>query len=133
MSMKNKIILVLTSALKEIKSDATIYLDSVMQSDKEFYFILSLEHGGADNVGINIQNKAWLVDIALVDNVSNNESKKMVDALIEQCEAFFNVLEIDGNQIFPENYQAYSSDGVQHVSFTVAFPQYIEWSELNGN
>ena len=130
MIIKSRILKVITSTLKEIKPDATIYQDSVMQSSKPFYFVLSVDEGGTANVGINVQNKAYLVDIALVDNESTKQSKKMIEDLTEQCGSFFNVLEIEGNQIFPEDYLAYESDGIQHVSFTVAFPQYIEWSEI---
>lgn len=124
--IENRILRAITTKLKEIKSDVTIYQDSVMQSSKPFYIVLSLEEGGTDNVGINVQNKAFLVDIALVDNQDN---KPLVKDITAKCGSFFNVLEIEGNLIFPEDYLAYKSDGVQHVSFTVAFPQSIEWSE----
>ena len=127
--MKNRILKVITQQLKAIKSDATIYSDSVMQSTKDFYFVLSVGEGATQNVGINVQNKAWLVDIVLVDNQQTDESKRTIESLVAQCGAFFNVLEIEGNQVFPEEYQVYESDGLQHVGFTVAFPQYIEWSE----
>ena len=48
-------------------SDAPIYLDNVMQSSEPFYFVLSVEESMTDNVGQNVQNKAYNVDIALVD------------------------------------------------------------------
>lgn len=127
--MKSRISKVVTNTLKQIKPDATIYADSVMQSDKDFYIVLSLEEGGTENAGINVQNISFLVDIAFVDNHGTKESKKMIEDLLAQCGSFFNVLEIEGNQIFPENYLPYKNDGVQHIGFTVAFPQYIEWSE----
>jgi hypothetical protein len=127
--MKDEILAVVVMTLKQIKSDLTIYLDSVMQSDKELYSVLSIEEAGTENIGKNIQNKAWLVDIAFVDNVMNNQSKKEMDALTVNCGAFFNALEIDGNEIYPEDYQVYETDGVPHVTFNVAFPQIIEWSE----
>lgn len=127
--MKNIISKTITTIIKQIKSDATIYADDVMQSSKPFYIVLAIDEGGTQNVGLNVQNKAYLVDIALVDNVSDKESKKMVQSLTEQCGAFFNVLNIDGNELFPEDYQVYEADGLQHISFTVAFPQLIEWSE----
>lgn len=127
--MKDEILAVVVMTLKQIKSDLTIYLDSVMQSDKELYSVLSIEEAGTENIGKNIQNKAWLVDIAFVDNVMNNQSKKEMDALTVNCGAFFNALEIDGNEIYPEDYQVYETDGVSHVTFNVAFPQIIEWSE----
>lgn len=125
--MYDKILSTVTGILKQIKPDGTIYLDSVMQSNQPLYFVLSIEEGGTENVGITIQNASFLVDIAIVDN---KENKKLVRDLTAQCGSFFNVLEIDGNQLFPENYLPYKSDGVQHVSFSVAFPQQIEWSEL---
>jgi len=124
--MYNEVLSAVTGILKQIKPDATVYLDSVMQSDKPLYFIVSIEEGGTENVGITIQNASFLVDIAIVDN---KENKKLVKDLTAQCGSFFNVIEIDGNQLFPENYLPYKSDGVQHVSFAVAFPQQIEWSE----
>lgn len=127
--MREKILAVVTLTLKQIKSDLTIYLDSVMQSDKELYLVVSIEEAGTENVGKNIQNKAWLVDIAFVDNVMTNESKNKTRALTDACGAFFNLLEIDGNEIFPEMYQVFETDGVAHVTFNVAFPQIIEWSE----
>jgi hypothetical protein len=127
--MREKILAVVTLTLKQIKSDLTIYLDSVMQSDKELYSVVSIEEAGTENVGKNIQNKAWLVDIAFVDNVMTNESKNKTKALTDACGAFFNLLEIDGNEIFPEMYQVFETDGVAHVTFNVAFPQIIEWSE----
>ena len=37
--MKDKIIAEISSKLKEIYPDGTIYLDSVMQSTKDFYFV----------------------------------------------------------------------------------------------
>lgn len=128
--MKNIISKTITTILKQIKSDATIYADDVMQSNKPFYIVLAIDESATDNVGVNVQNKAYLVDIALVDNVSDKESKKMVQGLTEQCGAFLNVLTIEGNEMFPEEYQAYETDGVQHISFKVAFPQLIEWSEI---
>lgn len=124
--MYDKILSTIMGILKQIKPDATVYLDSVMQSDKPLYFILSIEEGGTENVGVTIQNTSFIVDIAIVDNKENN---KLVRDLTTQCGSFFNVLEIDGNQLLPENYLPYKSDGVQHVSFSVAFPQQIEWSE----
>ncbi|WP_438763634.1 phage tail terminator family protein [Enterococcus sp. AZ194] len=128
--MKARIIKVITSTLKAIKADATIYLDSVMQSSKPFYLVLSVDEGGTDNVGLNVQNKVYLVDVAFIDNKETTESKQMIEDLIAQCGSFFNVLNIDGNQVFPDNYLAYESDGVPHISFNVAFPQKIEWSEI---
>lgn len=128
--MKNIISKTITTILKQIKSDVTIYADSVMQSNKPFYLVLAIDDGSTDNIGVNVQNKAFLIDIALVDNVSDKESKKMIEGLTAQCGAFFNVLEIEGNQIFSEDYQTYETDGVQHISFKVAFPQLIEWSEI---
>ncbi|MGX7132350.1 phage tail terminator family protein [Enterococcus songbeiensis] len=125
--MRSKIVSTITKILKQVYPGATVYGDSVMQSKKDFYFVLSVMHAGAENIGINIQNKAFFVDIALVDNKSD---KNLVQNLVSQCEAFFNVLEIDGNQIFPEDYLPDKVDGVQHIQFTVAFPQYIEWSEI---
>lgn len=124
--MKSKIMRAITRKLKQIEPAAAIYEDSVMQSSKDFYFVLSVEPAGTKNVGINVQNKAFLVDIALVDNKPN---KNLINEIVSQCEAFFNVLEIDDNQIFPEDYMPDKTDGVQHIRFTVAFPQYIEWSE----
>lgn len=124
--MKSKIMRAITQKLKQIEPVAAIYEDSVMQSSKDFYFVLSVEPAGTENVGINVQNKAFLVDIALVDNKSN---KNLINEIVSQCEAFFNVIEIDNNQIFPEDYMPDKTDGVQHIRFTVAFPQYIEWSE----
>ncbi|MGM0124683.1 hypothetical protein IGI37_002077 [Enterococcus sp. AZ194] len=130
MLIKARIIKVITSTLKAIKADATIYLDSVMQSSKPFYLVLSVDEGGTDNVGLNVQNKVYLVDVAFIDNKETTESKQMIEDLIAQCGSFFNVLNIDGNQVFPDNYLAYESDGVPHISFNVAFPQKIEWSEI---
>lgn len=124
--MKSKITRAITQKLKQIAPSAPVYKDSVMQSSKDFYFVLSVEPAGMENVGINVQNKAFLVDIALVDNKSN---KNLINEMVSQCEAFFNVLEIDDNQILPEDYMPDKTDGVQHIRFTVAFPQYIEWSE----
>ncbi|HIB1875268.1 TPA: phage tail terminator family protein [Enterococcus faecium] len=124
--MKSKIVHAVTKKLKEIVTNATIYEDSVMQSIKDFYFILSVMHAGVENAGVDIQNKEFLVDIALIDNKSD---KKMVEEVVSQCEAFFNVIEIDGNQIFPEDYMPDETDGIQHIRFTLGFPQYIEWSE----
>ncbi|MGX4686306.1 phage tail terminator family protein [Vagococcus sp. JNUCC 83] len=127
--MKNRVVKCLTDKLKQIDKSVTIYLDSVMQSKKEFYIVLSVESSGTENVGINIQNKMFAVDIAFVNRKNSKEiSKKIVD-FTEQCEAFFNVLEIDGNEIFPEDYLEFETDGVQHINLTVAFPQYIEWSD----
>lgn len=124
--MKSKLTRAITQKLKQIVPNATIYEDSTMQSSKDFYFVLSIMHAGVENVGINVQNKEFLVDIALVENKPN---KDLVEEIVSQCEAFFNVIEIDGNQIFPESYMPDETDGVQHIRFTVAFPQYIEWSE----
>lgn len=124
--MKDKIIKAISDKLKQIYSEGTIYLDSVMQSTKDFYFVLSVMESGTDNVGIDVQNQSFLVDIALV---SNKQDKKFMNNLVSQCGAFFNVLEIEGNTIFPEDYLPDETDGVQHIRFTVAFPQYIEWSE----
>ena len=124
--MYNTILKVLTSVLKQVKPDVPIYSDDVMQSDKPFYFVIALEEGSTANVGITVQNKAYLVDIALIDN---RNDKKLIKDPVERCGAFFNVVEIDGNQLFPEDYLPYESNGVQHVGFTLAFPQKIEWSE----
>ncbi|HCC1401705.1 TPA: hypothetical protein U4B45_002934, partial [Enterococcus faecium] len=54
--MKDEIIAAISSKLKEIYPDGTIYLDSVMQSTKDFYFVLSVMESGTENVGIDIQN-----------------------------------------------------------------------------
>ncbi|MGK0606788.1 phage tail terminator family protein [Enterococcus gilvus] len=124
--MKDRIIAAIGKKLKQIYSDGTIYLDSVMQSEKDFYFVLSVMESGTDNVGIDVQNIAFLIDIALVDNKKDDE---LINQLVSRCGAFFNVLEIEGNAIFPEDYLPDKVDGVQHIRFTVAFPQYIEWSE----
>lgn len=124
--MKSKLTRAIAQKLKQIVPNATIYEDSTMQSSKDFYFVLSIMHAGVENVGINVQNKEFLVDIALVENKPN---KDLVEQIVSQCEAFFNVIEIDGNQIFPESYMPDETDGVQHIRFNVAFPQYIEWSE----
>lgn len=124
--MKEKIIAAICSKLKQIYSEGTIYLDSVMQSTKDFYFVLSVMEAGTENIGIDVQNMAFLVDIALVDNKKDDE---LINRLVSRCGAFFNVLEIEGNTIFPEDYLPDNVDGVQHIRFTVAFPQYIEWSE----
>lgn len=124
--MRNKIIKAISTKLKQIYPEGTIYLDSVMQSTKDFYFVLSVMESGTDNVGIDVQNQSFLVDIALV---SNKQDKKFMNNLVSQCGAFFNVLEIEGNTIFPEDYLPDETDGVQHIRFTVAFPRYIEWSE----
>lgn len=124
--MYDELKIVIISTLKQIKPDATVYMDSVMQSSKDFYFILSIENGGAENVGITIQNKAFLIDIAMV---SKTENKDLHQNLLSLCESLFNVLILSGETIFPENYTDYETDGVPHVSFTVAFPQQIEWSE----
>lgn len=124
--MKEKIISAVSSKLKQVYSSGTIYLDSVMQSSKDFYFILSVMESGTENAGIDVQNVAFLVDIALVSNKSNDE---LINKLVSRCGAFFNVLKIEGNTIFPEDYLPDKVDGVQHIRFTVAFPQYIEWSE----
>jgi hypothetical protein len=123
--MYDKLVKLIASTIARF-SDAPIYLDDVMQSDEPFYFVLSIEDSLTDNVGINVQNKAYSVDIALVDNKSN---KELVTSLTEDCGAFFNVLNIDGNNVFPEDYTTFKTDGVQHVNFTIAFPQQIEWSE----
>lgn len=124
--MKEKVIAAISNKLKQIYSGGTIYLDSVMQSEKDFYFVLSVMESGTDNVGIDVQNIAFLIDIALVDNKKDDE---LIKGLVSRCGAFFNVLEIEGNAIFPEDYLPDKVDGVQHIRFTVAFPQYIEWSE----
>lgn len=124
--MKDKLISVISRKLKQIYSDGTIYLDSVMQSEKDFYFVLSVMESGTDNVGIDVQNIAFLIDIALVDNKKDDD---LINKLLSRCGAFFNVLEIEDNTIFPEDYLPDKVDGVQHIRFTVAFPQYIEWSE----
>lgn len=127
--MKKRIIKSINTKLKQIKPDATIYLDSVLQSDKEFYFVLVVESAGTENVGINVQNKTFLVDISLVNSKQKKEIDKLIEDLVEQCGSFFNVLNIDGNDLFPQDYQDFETNGVQHINFTVAFPQYIEWSE----
>lgn len=124
--MRNKIIKAVTQKLKAIYPDGTVYLDSVMQSDKDFYFILAVDPSGTENVGIDVQNESYLVDIALVDNKGN---KTLVNNVVSQCGAFFNVLLLDGQIVLPEDYLPDETDGVWHVRFTVAFPQYIEWSE----
>ena len=121
--MKKRIIKSITTKLKQIKSDATIYLDSVLQSDKDFYFVLVVESSGTENVGINVQNKTFLVDIALVNSKNKKEIAVMIEDLVEQCGAFFNVLNIDGNDLFPLDYTDYDTDGIQHIRFNVAFPQ----------
>jgi len=73
MLMKDRIIAAISSKLKQIYSEGTIYLDSVMQSTKDFYFVLSVMEAGTENVGIDVQNMAFLVDIALVDNKKDDE------------------------------------------------------------
>lgn len=127
--MKKRIIKAITSKLKQVKPDATIYLDSVMQSSKPFYFVLSVESSGTENVGLNVQNRSFTVDIAMVNSKQTEEVDVMIQDLIEQCGSFFNVLIIDENQLFPLDYLDFETDGVQHINFTVAFPQQIEWSE----
>ena len=127
--MKKRIIKAITSKLKQIKPDATIYLDSVMQSSKPFYFVLSVESSGTENVGLNVQNRSFTVDIAMVNSKQTEEVDVTIEDLIEQCGSFFNVLIIDENQLFPLDYLDFETDGVQHINFTVAFPQQIEWSE----
>lgn len=127
--MKKRVIKAITSKLKQIKPDATIYLDSVMQSSKPFYFVLSVESSGTENVGLNVQNRSFTVDIAMVNSKQTEEVDVMIEDLIEQCGSFFNVLIIDENQLFPLDYLDFETDGVQHINFTVAFPQQIEWSE----
>ena len=127
--MKKRIIKAITSKLKQIKPDATIYLDSVMQSSKPFYFVLSVESSGTENVGLNVQNRSFTVDIAMVNSKQTEEVDVMIEDLVEQCGSFFNVLIIDENQLFPLDYLDFETDGVQHINFTVAFPQQIEWSE----
>lgn len=124
--MRNKIIKAVTQKLKAIYPDGTVYLDSVMQSDRDFYFILAVDPSGTENVGVDVQNESYLVDIALVDNTGN---KTLVNNIVSQCGAFFNVLLLDGQIVLPEDYLPDETDGVWHVRFTVAFPQYIEWSE----
>ncbi|MEG7632663.1 hypothetical protein SQL88_08250, partial [Enterococcus faecalis] len=84
--MYDKLLKMLTSKIKQF-SDAPIYLDDVMQSSKPFYFVLSIEESMTDNVGQNVQNKAYNVDIALVDSKKN---KQLVTSLTESCGAFFN-------------------------------------------
>lgn len=123
--MYDKILKMLTDTIKQF-SDAPIYLDNVMQSSEPFYFVLSVEESMTDNVGQNVQNKAYNVDIALVDS---KKDKQLVKSLTESCGAFFNVLNLDGNELFPEDYQTFKTDGIQHINFNVAFPQLIEWSE----
>ncbi|HCW2817495.1 TPA: hypothetical protein OXB51_002642 [Enterococcus faecalis] len=123
--MYDKILKMLTSKIKQF-SDVPIYLDDVMQSSEPFYFVLSIEESMTDNVGQNVQNKAYNVDIALVDSKKN---RQLVTSLTENCGAFFNVLNLDGNELFSEDYQTFKTDGIQHVNFNVAFPQLIEWSE----
>lgn len=124
--MRNKIIKAVTQKLKAIYPGGTVYLDSVMQSDKDFYFVLAVDPSGTENAGIDVQNESYLVDIALVDNKGN---KTLVNNVVSQCGAFFNVLLLDGQIVLPEDYLPDETDGVWHVRFTVAFPQYIEWSE----
>lgn len=124
--MKDKIIAEISSKLKEIYPDGTIYLDSVMQSTKDFYFVLSVMESGTENVGIDVRNVSFLIDIALIDNKSD---KKLVNELVSCCGAFFNTITIDSQTLFPENYLPDETDGVQHIRFTLGFPQYIEWSE----
>lgn len=123
--MYDKILKMLTSTIKQF-STAPIYLNDVMQSSEPFYFVLSIEESMTDNVGQNVQNKAYNVDIALVDSKKN---KQLVTSLTEDCGAFFNVLKLDGNELFSEDYRTFKTDGIQHVNFNVAFPQLIEWSE----
>ena len=124
--MYDKILKMLTSTIKQF-STAPIYLNDVMQSSEPFYFVLSIEESMTDNVGQNVQNKAYNVDIALVDSKKNKQ--QLVTSLTEDCGAFFNVLNLDGNELFPEDYQTFKTDGIQHINFNVAFPQLIEWSE----
>jgi hypothetical protein len=57
-----------------------IYVADVMQSSEPFYFVLSLEESLTDNVGQNVQNKAYNVDIALVDS---KKDKQLVTSLTE--------------------------------------------------
>lgn len=116
--MYDKILKMLTDTIKQF-SNAPIYLDDVMQSSEPFYFVLSLEESLTDNVGQNVQNKAYNVDIALVDS---KKDKQLVTSLTESCGAFFNVLNLDGNELFPEDYQTFKTDGIQHINFNVAFP-----------
>lgn len=42
---------------------------------------------------------------------------------------FFNTITIDEQILFPKAYLPDEADGVQHIRFTLEFPQYIEWSE----
>lgn len=122
--MHEKIRALIIDKLKQIKPGAPIYEDSVMQSKKDFYFVLSIVDNVTENVGINVQNKGYLADIALVDNRKN---KKMIKEIIGLCGSFFNVLYLDGETILTEEYQTNETDGVWHVQFLVAFPQQIEW------
>lgn len=81
--MREKILAVVTLTLKQIKSNLTIYLDSVMQSDKELYSVVSIEEAGTENVGKNIQNKAWLVDIAFVDKMNQKIKPELLRMHVE--------------------------------------------------
>ena len=69
----------LTDTIKQF-SDAPIYLDNVMQSSEPFYFVLSVSM--TDNVGQNVQNKAYNVDIALVDSKKDKQLVKAVGFLM---------------------------------------------------
>lgn len=124
--MYEKILAIVTSTLKQIQPGIPIYEDSVMQSDKAFYFVLSIEDNVTENIGLDVQNKGYLVDVALVDNKNN---KKRIREILDRCGSFFNVINLDGNQIFPEDYTVYETDGVKHIQFLIAFSQLIEWSE----
>lgn len=124
--MKDKIIAAISRKLKEIYPGGTIYLDSVMQSTKDFYFVLSVMESGTENVGIDIQNVSFLIDIALIDNKPNG---KLINELVSRCGTFFNTITIDEQILFPKAYLPDETDGVQHIRFTLEFPQYIEWSE----
>lgn len=83
--MKDKIIAAISRKLKEIYPDGTIYLDSVMQSTKDFYFVLSVMESGTENVGIDIQNVSFLIDIALIDNKPN---RNLINELVSRCGTF---------------------------------------------
>lgn len=75
---------------------------------------------------IDIQNVSFLIDIALIDNKPNG---KLINELVSRCGTFFNTITIDEQILFPKAYLPDETDGVQHIRFTLEFPQYIEWSE----